>query len=241
MFFFFRRPTVEVVALTEERYNFAKEYTPVALAREKLPSWWKNLTPGRFNWESMHGEANVKSCVGIIQQLTTGIIAPMWSDLAIKAQGDDYEWQYSDRTSRIDIHKNENAPGFYSNSIILKLVTPWVFKTDISFQVLDPFYHFTEPRPFIIPPGIILPQKGYIKNNTFIFIQRSIDKQQIFIKRGTPLTQFVPLTEKKIKLKNEVITDSEFRKISSVLGASASFNARGVKNISIERAQERTK
>jgi len=231
MLFFMRKSKVEITGFINENISPVVDYAPVKLSKEIIPPWWKNVKAGTFNWDNMRAQLSVKSCVGIINSLTTGIIVPLWSDLAIKYDDKSLHYQYSDRVSGLDAHSPEQAPGFYSDFWITKVVSPWIFKCPYKMHLTSPFYSFPSETPYIVAPGIITPVNNYTGSHVFLFLRKNINEQRIFIKNNTPLVHIIPLTDKEIVYKTEVISDAEWQKINLQLSNSLSFQSRGLKAI----------
>lgn len=231
MLFFFKEKPIEITAFAKSSYAFAHEHSPIIPIKENLPKWWKNTPPGQFNWENFSTSTSTKNCPGIIQTITSGFLMSLWSDLALEYNTMEYKWAFSDKISRVDNHKQEQSPGFYEDHWHFKVVSPWFFKTSVKLIYTSPFYHHKSPLPFITPYGITTPQKGYTSSNLFLFAPKTKQTTRVMITKGTPLMHIIPLTEKKIIFKSEVVSDEEFARISNTIGVSNRFVGRGIKNI----------
>lgn len=212
MFFFVKPSKLVVEALiSEKNYYIAKE-TPPFLSSPKHVDWWKNLPKSSFDFENMQAQKRAKSCVGIVNHLRAGIILPLWCDFAFKIRNSEWAYQFSDYNTNIVNHSNEQIIGFYENYFIFKIVSPWVLRckqSNVKFLLADPFYYRTEPLPFILAPGI---NELYDKNiaTHFFWMVNKNNSFETIIDKHTPVTQFIPLTEKSVDLKIKIIDDKDF-------------------------------
>jgi len=231
MLFFFKEKPIEIVAFTSEEYLTINVQSPIKPAREYFPDWWKNTPSSKFNWDTFNVNSTTKSCPGIGQTLQKGFILPLWSDLAIKTQGNQYQWQYADRISKFEIHSNDQAPGFYEDYYIFKINSPWQIKSPVSLIYTFPFYLFPAPLPYLTPTGIVTPVNKMCATNIFILLKRIQEEICFMIKQGTPLFHIIPLTEKKVVFRTEVISKAEYFKLKRDTAYKKNFTANGLKNI----------
>ena len=204
MLFLFKEKPIEITAIVPPDYSLALEITPIKLARECFPSWWKNTPSSKFNWDIFNSDKTVKSCPGIGLSLQRGFILQQWSDLAIETKGDEWRWNYSDVRSRVNYHGSTQAPGFYSDHHIFKISSPWRIITPVDIFVQFPLYMFENPPPYVTPGGFIPPIKNTCSSNIFLMIKKSEQVLQHIIKQGTPLLQIIPFTDKKVKFDDAV-------------------------------------
>lgn len=235
MLFFFKETPIVITSYLPAKYNLVEKITPIADARNYFPDWWKNTPSSRFSWDKMTGDNTAKSCPGINHMLQKGAIMPMWCDFALKTKGTDFQWQYSDTSSSLKLHTGDQAPGFYPNHSIFKFESPWLIKTSVSLLYTSPLYLFTEPLDYIIPSGIVPPVQKSVSTNTFFIIKNYEEEKKYFIKGGTPLLQIIPLTEKKVIFKTEVVSDFEYEKLNRITGYINHFSGRGLKNMFFEK------
>ena len=211
MFFFFRKPSV-----TLECYTFREPVlnnSPIISASKAVPEWFKNMK-GEFMENGFVPRATIKKCPSIVSNITTGIIMPLWSDIALKndtASGQ-LDWEVADG-SDIKNHPSYQWGAFKNPSeyIHLKIVSPWRFKTKESLQFLwqNPYYHRTNPY-LEVAQGIDNYQKTHATTiNCFLDISK--DYKSI-LSMNMPLVQLIPMTDKKVKIKNILISEKEWFK-----------------------------
>ena len=229
MFFFKKKPLIFTSIISEED-NAILEYAPIIPAQKLIPDWWKNVPPGVFDWDIMKSSNTVKSCTGIINTIRSGLILPLWCDAAIKTDGSGWQFQYSDKRSVASPHPNSQAPGLYNDYFIIKLDSPWIIKCsedNIKLHYSQPFYHFTSPTPYLIPPGIVSPSRKVYSTNIFMFVKKTESK--LILEFNTPLIQILPLSDRKIQYKTEMVSLMEFERHSNIGSYTSVFFSKGLK------------
>ena len=232
MLFFFKEKPIEIVAFVDSSYSFVKEFSPIVPAKEMYPEWLKKVPQSQFEWEKFRAVSTVRSCPGIIQNVTNGFIVPMWSELALEYTTNHYKYKFADQKSSLEHHPIEQAPGFYEDYWRFKLISPWSLDTPVNLQFMFPFYHHPKSFPMEMPPGV-LPAKGIGKAqiNIFLFSKKEEEEKRIMIKHGVPLLHFIPITERKVTIRCEVISVDEMKKRHAITGANTNFIHRGIRNI----------
>ena len=229
MFFFKRKPLIITSYISEED-SAILQYSPVIPSQKLIPEWWKQVGPGKFNWDNMRPELNVKSCVGIINTIREGLILPLWSEIAIKTDESGWKYTYADYKSQASVHQSKQAPGFFSDYYAFKLHSPWIIKCsedNVKLSYSHPFYHFTSPTPYFTPPGIVSPVKKVYNTNIFLYLKKT--ENELIIELNTPLLQIIPLTNRTIQYKTEVLTSSEYIKLCQIIGYKNVFISKGIK------------
>lgn len=214
MFWFSKKPTIVLECFTYEKH-VAEEY-PIIEAAKTVPEWFSNMK-GDYLFNGFIPRATVKKCPAIVRNITSGIILPIWSDLALKnnTQTQEYFWAFSDGTN-CEPHDREQWDAFKSpsESAHLKLLSPWRFKTkqDIKFLWQSPYYHKTNPLLEIVQ-GIDCYQHTHSTTiNCFIDITKDYNT---LIRAGSPLVHLIPLSDSHIKIKINVISKEEWLKLDT--------------------------
>lgn len=198
-------------------YNFF----PIVETKKNIPKWFKELPTPRFKKIEDHNKANLnlKLCSGFIDYFKRGIELPLWSDLFIrvgKKNTLDYRWDYADRFSEIETHSAEETNNNFDPLLYqhLKLTSPWLFSCDedISFLAMEPGWHFNALGTARILPGV-LNFKYQPNTNINMFIVREDKETDLLLSAGMPIYHFFPLTDRKITIKNHLVSNEEFRKI----------------------------
>jgi hypothetical protein len=189
---------------------------PIFMANESFPDWWKPIkattTTERYGIE--HEQATIKRCDGIIGLYSYGFCIPLWSDLIIESntQGE-FRFLYSSEDNPpITTHTRNQFSSYFDNLIHIKIQSPWLIeeKTGVNFHfnqaawsLLHHSYHMN------IVPAII-----NFKDQSSTHINLFMPKKQnrIELVAGQPLLHIIPLSDKKIILKNHLISEEEHKR-----------------------------
>lgn len=206
MFIFKKSKIIVDCFITDEHIL---KYSPIEKANKFIPEWWKN-TPLINKDENNHIYPTIKSCAGIIEHYKKGIIIPMWSDLSINIDKNQYTWQFSDGISSADVHNQtlwENFIDFKLN-VHIKLHSPWFLKTkeDIHWVCIEPFWNNIIKNNYMTVPGT-LSFKHQHTTNISLMIPNNIS--QFNIEHGHPMYHLIPLTEKELIIKHHLVTEKE--------------------------------
>lgn len=234
--FFHRTPVIHVDCFTCN--NDAYKLTPVIPAIQAKPEWFKKVAKpaktdtkfqnyvldknGFISFNNDFSNRTIRSCYGFLEYYKKGFVIENWCDLVIDIRLDGMSYHFSNGKELI-IHKEiQTAPG-YDNHYILKLCSPWIVQTkeDVQFLELGTEWSFQNFN-FRILPGIV--NFHYqTSTNIFLAVRKNIP-DQFQIPMGHPLGHFVPLTDKKIKIHNHIVTDEEIKtKTYNETGTSAGW------------------
>jgi hypothetical protein len=222
MFFFFRKKVIEIIAFIDNVHLDTIELASIKPANEILPEWWKKVPSGHFNFEKFEPSITVKNCPGIIKAITAGYILPLWTEVAVEYNTENYKINTSMR-SKIEkietdyIHTDENYAGF-------RLTSPWFLKSPVSLLYVDPLYHFDKPRNYKLNYKYAKPESGYVSTDVDIFYGRPVENTRDLIKYKTPIMQIIPQTEEHIKFRIEPADSSKIIKINSICHTSDNFS-----------------
>lgn len=219
MFFFFKKKPVILDCFTSHTGAF---HAPVDHSVKFFPEWWKSLERNVYDTDiDMAGVENptMKNCIGFIDYFKKSITVPLWSDVSFRI-GDKnrpgYIWNFADQYSKIEIHRSHQWGSFVPDNKYLhgKFVSPWKFKCkdEIFFKKSSAFYNYEQPDFMLFPPGL-LEFKYQASVNINFFIVPGEQERNIFLKYYQPLVQFVPLTERPVKLKTHLVSEEEYNKI----------------------------
>ena len=212
---FIQKP-IKITAYISTEYSFAQTYSPIERASVFTPKWWKTLSKPISYWgedNKYNIQTNAKSCLGILGTFQTGYVLPLWSDLSIKIGANNFAYQFSDLKSKLNIHANSQLNGFYEDYIIAKITSPWILKTseDIKFTFCNPFYMQSSITPYIIPYGIAPTINKLSFTNIFLLFEKR--DREITIRQNTPMIHIIPITDKNIEFKTEIISTEEYLKL----------------------------
>lgn len=212
--FFIKKSEVILDCFTTDMTIFSA--TPIQKGTNFIPSWWKSLPDASVknkNVDIVPG-STMKHCIGFTNYFHKSVVMPLWSDLIICTEEQDYWYQFADNSSIMYPH-NPIQYNFTYDFFHAKIDSKWIFscKEDINFFMAPPQWdsfldnNFTENVHFI---SGLLDFKYQTSTNINLFLSRKVNRFELL--RGIPLVFFFPLTDKKIKIVNHLITEQEFNK-----------------------------
>ena len=212
--FFFRKKSIVIDCFTA--ISGAMEYAKPKNAAEFIPQWWKDLPKTYVNDNSFYPIPTMRSCSGLIDLYKRGIIMPAWCDFAIEVgqKGTDvYKWRFSDNHYIATFHEAQQIDkNFNVNEYAhIKLMSPWCFRTadEIYFSSQSPTWNMLYNFNYKILNGV-LEFKNQTSTHVNMLFKRKNENYIENIKYKTPLVHLVPLSDKKIKLKHHLVSESEF-------------------------------
>jgi hypothetical protein len=175
---------------------------PIVEARESTPEWFKTLKiPG--------GHTTIQQCPGIQDYVSKGYVVRLWQDLEFiydptRGFGISPANNLATFDNRlgmeIQTHPEEQYQGltFFKKQLPLsvKLRCPWYVETPPGVDMLMLPLTF-ENQLFKCVPGILKTSMYHVLLAQMIF---DYVEGPIILKKGTPLFQLIPLTDKKLKL-----------------------------------------
>lgn len=209
---------------------------PVLDIKQASPEWFKkipqkiNVNKSTFNDKTISVDiSTLRSCPGFINLYKNGFAIQMWSDIVIEYDKTNDYWHYiySDgycpSPTRHDVSL---YGGGFKEYWHIKLDSPWLIqsKENINFVLLEPSWSLLDENKNIrVMPGII----NFSKTNQ-ININLLIDKNcnKIFIKAGTILALLIPKNNKKIKIKNNLVSEEDFFSIRHSTSPYGTFKSR---------------
>lgn len=181
-----------------------------------LPEWFKKLETS-YDHVSEYGleykRPTIRSCIGIRNLITNGIIIPMWSDLIIDVHPDkSFAFQFSDSTRTASPHLPAQFGELYNDCTHLKLVCPWVAKLNKSKQYYftSPFYHVGRSVDFHVCPGFL---DFYYSHslNVNMFFKVKPETYRITIPAGFPIIQLISTEKTLDKIKIESVSNETWQ------------------------------
>jgi hypothetical protein len=176
-------------------------------AHKFIPEWWKT-SPWDIETNLSHRPEGhlVKQCPMFPDFFSSGYILPMWADTIIYFNENSKEWLWKCGSTqspfKIDIFQNEQ---FLKNqeykmhglsaSAIFQFHNPWQIKTTSKYYIfqLPLFYHFN--NNFSVLPGTYDASVALTNKLEVAYFGNA---KEIFIKKGTPLAQYIPYKKEKI-------------------------------------------
>jgi len=216
----------------------AREY-PIKKSSHYVPKWWQDLENVKHHSTDVGIDrpySTMKSCSGFVHLFRNSWTIPLWSDFKIKTF-DDGSWVYVTpqslenqihSKSAIQKHFPDQFSDAFENYTHLKFASPWLLyeKTAVHFAMVSADWTLISKLPdFRIPVGF-LNFKYSMAPNINLFVTK---KNFLYeLEAGTPMVYLIPITEKKVDFKTQVISESEYQKIvSKSIGFTNKFS-RGV-------------
>lgn len=201
------------------------KYSKWENANKHKPSWWKRLNiPGK-NQE----EANMKHCAGFNDLYSNAITVPMWCEFRANIPPigiDQLTYEFANPKAGLDIHPENQRNNFLPDSEYqhMKLLSPWVATCEepVEFLMTNTFWDMPEPFSYFVPNGVIN-FKHQAASHVNIVVKKDVAFKKLFVQQGTPLVLLVPLTERKLVLKYNLISEEEFRRLYEEKNASLWF------------------
>jgi hypothetical protein len=220
--FWFKTKEIVVDCFTNDElvYNNFK----IERAKEFIPSWWKSLAHNNQikvikhpNSRMTIQELNLKHCNGFRDLFSVGFIIPNWLDYQIEMidENNFCVAGYHAPLVKINVeHHDRKQTGYeiYPDCSQLKILSPWVFreKSGVKFSWNACMWNNTSYlNDMHLLSGVIdFKTQGSTNINTFIR-KGSIVK----LNAGDPLIHLIPISDKKINVKNHIISDHEMERM----------------------------
>lgn len=207
----FKRKAIQLDCFTAMPNTY--KFTPIELSNNFLPAWWKKLPKTAQNWAVMDAPT-MKSCAGLVDLYTKGVMLPMWSDLDILLRPDSgYDWKFADGQSIVEPHPMFQTGSFLSDIgyVHMKIFAPWRFtcKEDIDWHFAQPVWNHEAAKDYCVPSGV-LNFKYQHHVNINVLLRGTLNN--IHIPHGHPMAHIIPLSERPVKVHNHLVSEEELRK-----------------------------
>lgn len=210
MLFKFKSKAVTVRAFCPISHSHAYNLAAIELAAAHIPEWFAHSQPSRFDWSSMSVRPSIRSCAGLTHYLNRGLLIRSWTDIAVSLDLDSIRTQASDGVTRIDYVESGVRNHLRANQHNLKIISPWRLVCDqpLHFLALDAYWHRQDHDPYVSVPGDL----EFVSNSaTNINLMVHGDPCDFVIDFLRPLYHLVPVSEHKIRIVNELVTDQEYQ------------------------------
>jgi len=219
--FFFKKKKIVVEVFTHRKGVL--ECSKPKLAIKYAPDWWKKCPMNYIPDGGFFEDATIKTCPAFVGVYTTGLMIPMWCDLALEMSpiGENhYRWQFADEESHLSSHtfqqiNNHLDPNEYSH---FKLTSPWAIRTkeDINWMWMQPDWNHLKNYDYKVASGL-RNFKTTHGTHINIFAKKHSETRTLLIKHLEPLVHLVPLVNdgRKIELKYNLVSSDEFNNFST--------------------------
>lgn len=197
-----------------------------------MPEWWSQIERihPKFTIEPTTS-GNIKNCPAIPEYLSQGYIVPMWTDTVLKwdKEKNEYAWKTDNDIFTWSIHTNDQFLNLTPFKFLGKQAQ-FIFRADCPWRMFTPkgystyqiplIYHFY--NEFTVLPGTIDTDIHPIINQQVVLLE---NKGEIFIKRGTPLAQYIPYKREKYDISVRDMNNKDKNKIGIIdLNFSSKFH-----------------
>lgn len=201
---------------------YAYEYAQIDFAINYAPPWWKKMPSYSVDTD----KATLKSCVAVLDYFKKGIVIPSWFEMDVNVNEKTNDLWYTWIASNPDVatdnsHTPDQIPGFANkDGKNIKITSPWKFTTEeeIYFSWTEPSWHLRDLLSYITVLPAVINFKFQNSTEVNLFVINKDAPEKFTIPALTPLVILHPLTEKKIIIKNHLITKTEW---DNMLGAQA--------------------
>lgn len=192
------------------------ELYPIVKASELMPSYYKTMgtnykkdNPMPID-NSLNYFSTMKACYGINQYNITGYLMPLWCDHSILVGENGFiSCAVPEENRGSMIHDPEQSIGALDLFHTLKLKSPWHIKCseDVKFAVSQNTYGINSDC-WGLAPGIT-DFYNQTSTNCFLLTTKNQTPKEILLGAGSPLVKFIPLTERPINFRIEVIDNMQ--------------------------------
>jgi len=212
MFDIFIKPTtlhLDCLTSSKKVYDFA----PIQYSNKFFPEWWKKLPKELFLENNHVPLPTMKTCTGLISLYKNSIIIPCWEDILFNVTETEIKCGSASKSVKFDSHSYKQREGFLKNFHHTKIGSPWMFKCkhDINFSWQKPMYNFENPIDFILMDGVV---SYKYQNSTNINLLFRKSPKTVMIEFLQPLVLITPHTEKRLVIKNHLVSEQEIEQMS---------------------------
>jgi len=200
------QPVIEFIS----KIPFLKDVDGVApvAANRFIPDWWFD-TPFSLPSDEKHysDSRTVRQCPAFPDLFHSGYVLPMWADTTLYFNSKTKQWRWRCGSSPSPFKINFFEPHQFTDnttyafksisaSAIFQFENPWTIRTTKGYSLFQfpLFYHFN--KDFSVLPGVYDP---YSAETDKLEIAYFADDKEIFIKKGTPLVQYIPYKKEKVE------------------------------------------
>lgn len=209
------KPKIEFVAKISGLSEI-KEILPFS-SKTFIPEWWKN-TPYDISDQVDKFRPNsrsVRQCPAFPDLFSSGFILPMWADTTIyfNKETQSWSWRCGSKDSPFNISYIDNelfikhskySYNGKSSTAIFQFEIPWQIKVSKGYSVFQmPLFYFN--NDFSILPGTF----DSITNQDKLEVVYFGNDVEIFIKKGTPLVQYIPYKKTNYDLVIREMTETD--------------------------------
>ena len=191
---------------TVEHLNSIEECLPRP-AKHFIPKWFKDIPS--------ENPMSVKFCPSFPDYFSQGYIIPMWADVKMVSDGDNWNWKTPLSEISWDSHPNSQFLD-YTRASFTGIESQYVFKANCPWRIITPagwsvlqlplFYHFNEK--WSVMPGVIDTDIHHEINQQVLYHGNG---KEVTIKCGDPFVLYIPF-KRSNKLKHKIFYETKKHK-----------------------------
>lgn len=219
MFWFCKTKPVDVYLYTtrEDVFNHARPKK----ASNFLPDWWKKLPKTLTNDgpdQPLFPLFTLKACPAFTNLYASGFMFPMWSDLNVEVDGDNFKYQFADRASSLTLHLKSQFGSYdlIDKYLHLKILNPWMTlsKSKINFLTVSPIWNNFGCDDIVVLPGVYGFRQPVFANINLLF-KKAPQKTIHSLLFGQPIVHMVPLTERPVRLHYDLVSEADMVRLKN--------------------------
>lgn len=218
--FFFKKKQIVLDCFTKIPYVY--DHAKIDHAIKYVPEWWKK-TPKLIEGKE---SGTVKNCIGFIDYYKKGFVMPSWFELNLtihKHNDPENRWySFTGSNDDVDLERShapyqfEGFAGFDGKNI--KINSPWGFKTkdEIYFTATQPTWNMRAnlEQLTLLPAVVNFKYQNFLNVNYFVTNREY--EQHCSIKPLTPLIMLHPMSDRKITVKNHLVSEKEWDRLFGI-------------------------
>jgi len=192
----------------------AYEQTPIVKSIKTVPNWWKKLPrvdKPVLEENGYQEKVNMKKCYGFIELYKRGVVIENWSDIIFNVTQENFSF-YTKIGDKPTAHsKNQFVEGF-NDFHHVKLISPWVFKTNENIHFLFLGTEWSIEYPIKMLPGVLNFKENH-STNVNMLLPKYKEPYEFILPQGMPLAQVIPLNDDiNVEFRNHLVSDGELLK-----------------------------
>jgi hypothetical protein len=223
MFFWHKRSTITLDCFTHLE-TIALNY-PIARAGKFYPEELKAV-PKSINKKMSSNpkskitteDLTIKSCAGLSELYSNGVILPAWDSFDIEMMGDN-NYMINNPSNLVTgehHHRSQYNNEIYKGYNHFKFFSPWFIRetTGIKFVWMHPLWNRSDNVENISILPAIVDYKSQVATHVNAFIKTG---SLVSYKAGDPLVHMIPMSDKRIDIKIHTVDIIEWDKIKNKL------------------------
>ena len=173
-------------------------------AKNFIPQWFRDMPLKHINVNTnFFFNSTAKACPSFVDYFTMGFVIPAWADIAMSVTDEGPVGKITKNRDSIESHEKWaflDHTNLYKDTVkstaVFKLQNPWAVIAPKGWSVLQVPMFYNSNQDWQALAGSF---DADIWHEANIHISYHGNGKEIFIKRGTPLVQYIPYKREKLK------------------------------------------